>query len=104
MNAPFYFSKLMTRVLGPFLDKIYYLGDILIHGRDWNNTALRQDIRYYLDDILIHGRNWKNRLVEILIALKESGLTVKLSKYLGIKISAYLRHKEFPVPRNVHEV
>lgn len=79
----------------------------------------------YLDDILVPSVNLDegfDRLEDILKLLRENCLTLKLSKcrffdssitYLGYEISAngirpnehkILAVKEFPVPRNIHEV
>lgn len=37
MNAPFHFSKLMQRILGPFIkyNISFYLDDIMNTGKDW---------------------------------------------------------------------
>lgn len=85
-----------------------------------NETAMA-----YLDDILVPSSNLEqgfDRLEGILKLLRKTGLTLKLSKcrffdncinYLGYEISAdgirpnenkILAVKEFPIPRNVHEV
>ena len=103
-NAPFYFTKMMQRVLGPLR----------------NNVVL-----FYLDDVMIPGREWidlKERFIMVLEALRKAGLTVRLSKceflkqrvtYLGFNISVdgiepgerKLRAiEDFRRPCNVHEV
>lgn len=77
MNGPAYFSKAMHKVLGPLRDNVvmYYLDDIFIPGRDW------QDLRA--------------RLILVLEALRKGGLTINLEKcrflqsqvsYLGFEI------------------
>lgn len=78
MNAPFYFSKLMQRVLGPLRES---------------------SILFYLDDVLIPGKTWhdlRERLIKVLDALRHAGLTLKLAKcqflmeqvtYLGYRVS-----------------
>lgn len=79
----------------------------------------------YLDDVLIPARNIEEmfeRLEEVLKIFREHHLTLKLSKcrffetsvnYLGYKISSQgiqpdetkvLAVKNFPIPRNIHEV
>lgn len=104
MNAPFYFMKTMYRALGPLRDQVvlFYLDDILIPGRDWEDL--------------------KSRLSQTLAALRKAGLTIKLQKcqFLQSKVT-YLGHEisgsgiepgrdklravaEFPTPKNVHEV
>ena len=103
MNAPFYFAKLMKIVFGPYGNKLAltYFDDILVHARDW-------------DELM-------GKLEQILIMLKEAGLTLNLKKckfglnqvdYLGYsfgnsgvkpgqkKVRAVL---EFPAPKNSHE-
>lgn len=98
MNAPFYFSKLMEKVLGKY-----------------RNTL----VIFFLDDILIFAKNWEelmSKLKIIIETLKEAGLTLNLEKcvfgvekveYLGFiltsagikpgeqKVNAIHRHGEF---------
>lgn len=104
VNGPAYFSKAMHRALGPLRDRValFYLDDILIPGRDWSDL--------------------KPKLWAVLERLRMAGLTLKLAKcrFLSSKV-AYLGHeisangiepgmektkaiKEFPPPRNVHEI
>lgn len=103
-NAPFYFSKLMQRVLGPLQGQValYYLDDILIPAEDWMQM--------------------KFRLEQVLDALLRANLTIKLEKcefmkkevdYLGFIISANTMKpgirktraiEEFPAPKDIHEV
>lgn len=62
MNAPFYFSKLMQKVLEPLCKDCVLL---------------------FLDDILIAGKNWKDlktKLISVHIVLKNANLTLNLSK------------------------
>lgn len=62
LNAPFYFSKLITKALGSMRDKV---------------------VLYCLDDILIPGRNWndsRKKLIAVREALKKAGRTIMLSK------------------------
>ncbi|XP_051173489.1 uncharacterized protein LOC127289546 [Leptopilina boulardi] len=104
MNAPFYFSKLMSRVLSPLRD---------------------EGVLFYLDDILITGKDWptiRKRFIAVLEALKKAGLAINLKKcqfllskvsYLGFEISEKGiqpgKNKleaitNFPTPKNVHDV
>ena len=104
MNALFFFSKLMQRVLGPLRERL---------------------VLFFLDDILIPGVDWpdlRDRFIQTLGALRKAGLTIKLSKcqflmervtYLGFVISRdgvepgskkLEGIKNFPRPRDVHQV
>lgn len=104
MNAPFFFSKLMERVLGPYR---------------------KDNVLFFLDDIMIPGKDWpslKERFIKILEALVNAGLTINIHKcyflqsqisFLGFEISAKgiqpgknkLRAIiDFPTPTNTTEV
>jgi len=73
INAPYEFSRLMQRILYPLKDKV---------------------AMWYLDDIFIPSTSLKDmlsRLQEVLDALEEAKLTLKLSKcYFGYPEVAYL--------------
>lgn len=62
MNAPFFFSKLMERVIGPFRNEnvIFYLDDIMIPGKDWPSL--------------------KERFSKVMEALVNAGLTINIHK------------------------
>ncbi|CAB0036283.1 unnamed protein product [Trichogramma brassicae] len=80
---------------------------------------------FFLDDIFIAGKSWtelRPKLVAVLTALREAGLTMNIRKcqflkssvtYLGLEVSAngikpgqgkVEAIKRFPVPKNVHEI
>ncbi|CAB0036792.1 unnamed protein product [Trichogramma brassicae] len=103
-NAPFYFSKLMKKVLEPVR----------------NNVVL-----HYLDDILIAASTWQillQRLKLVLDCLRKARLTIKLQKcsffldkvtYLGLEISSkgvspgkfkLAAIEKYPVPKTVHQL
>lgn len=103
-NAPAVFQRMINKILG--------------------NRRFEYALAY-LDDVLIPSRSVEEmfqRLEEILQLFREYGLTLKLAKcrffdtrvnYLGYELSSdgiqpgkakVLAVKEFPVPRNVHEV
>jgi len=103
-NAPFEFAKAMDRTIGPLK----------------NNVVLN-----YFDDYFIPAQNWedmKGRLTQVLDAFVTARLTLRPSKcvfaatsieFLGFVLSAEglrpsatkLRAiKEYPIPRNEHEV
>ena len=103
-NAPAVFQKVINNILG---------------------SKRFESALAYLDDILVPSMNLEQgfkRLEDVLKLLRESGLTLNLAKcrffessinYLGYEISAKgvqpnesksLAVKEFPVPKNVHEV
>lgn len=103
-NAPAVFQRAINRMLGSkrFESALAYLDDILVPSVD-----LEQGLQ---------------RLEDVLKLLRENNFTLKLSKcrffddtinYLGYEISAVgirpnenkiLAVKEFPVPKNIHEV
>lgn len=103
-NAPAVFQRAINKMLGAkrFESALAYLDDILVPSVD-----LEQGFA---------------RLEDVLMLLRENGLTLKLSKckffdntinYLGYEISAggirpneqkILAVKDFPLPRNIHEV
>lgn len=65
-NAPFYFCKLIQKVLGPL-----------------NNT-----VKFYLHDFLITATTWlemKEKLILVFNALNKANLTLKLSKCKFLK-------------------
>lgn len=103
-NAPAVFQKMMNKLLGSrrFTSALAYMDDLLIPS-----ITIEEGFK---------------RLEDVLQLLQDSGLTLKLAKcrffdtqleYLGYEISAagikpgerkILAVKEFPVPRNIHEV
>ena len=104
MNAIFYLSKMMERVLGQCRNKIFI---------------------FYLDDILIFAKGWDDlmkKLNVIVIALEKAGLTLNLTKCVfGVDLVEYLGFilttegiepgerkvraiKEFPTPTNATEI
>ncbi|CAB0040127.1 unnamed protein product [Trichogramma brassicae] len=85
----------------------------------------KQVVLFFLDDIFIAGKSWtelRPKLVAVLTALREAGLTMNIRKcqflkssvtYLGLEVSAngikpgqgkVEAIKRFPVPKNVHEI
>ena len=104
MNAPFYFSKLMERVLGAYRNKnaVFYLDDILVVAKNW--SELLERIRLILEALLAAG---------LTINLKKCVFGEKCVEYLGFIISVdgvepgetkTRAIAEFSAPKNVHEV
>lgn len=119
MNGTAYFSKAIHQALRP-LRESSRSGPPLGRGGAGGNVVL-----YYLDDILIPGKSWnelKEKLRLVFEALRRAGLTIKLEKcqFLYQRVT-YLGHilsengiepgthkvaaiRDFPVPRNAHGV